>query len=56
MPERSSWRLAQFDIRLIKTAARIVEIKTRIKIHLPGSAADQPIRHLAPGRLPRLLT
>ena len=56
MPKRSSWRVAQFDIRLIKTAARIVEIKTRIKIHLPGSAADQPIRHLALGRLPRLLT
>jgi hypothetical protein len=59
MPKRSSWRVAQFDtlrLRLIKTAARIVEMKTRIKIHLPTSAADPAIWHLALGRLPRLVT
>jgi DDE family transposase len=59
MPRRSSWRVAQLDtlrLRLIKTAARIVEMKTRIKIHLPGSAPDQAIWHLALGRLPRLVT
>lgn len=59
MPKRSSWRRAQFDtlkLRLIKTAARIVEMKTRIKIHLPTSAPDQAVWHLALGRLPRLIT
>ena len=59
MPKRSSWRVAQFDtlrLRLIKTAARIAEMKTRIKIHLPSSAPDQAIWHLALGRLPRLVT
>src|SRR5512134_2277142 len=59
MPKRSSWRVVQFDtlrLRLIKTAARIVEIKTRIKIHLPTSAPDQAIWHLVLRRLPRLVT
>ena len=59
MPKRSSWRVAQFDtlrLRLIKTAARIVEMKTKIKIHLPSSAPDQAIWHLVLGRLPRLVT
>ena len=58
MPKRSSWRVAQFDtlrLRLIKTAARIVEMKTKIKIHLPTSAPDQAVWHLALGRLPRLI-
>ena len=58
MPKRSSWRVAQFDtlrLRLIKTAARIVEMKTRIKIHLPTSAPDQAVWHLVLGRLPRLI-
>jgi Transposase DDE domain group 1 len=59
MPKASSWRVAQFDtlrLRLIKTAARIVEMKTKIKVHLPSSASDQAIWHLALGRLPRLVT
>lgn len=59
MPKRSSWRVAQFDslrLRLIKTAARIVEMKTRIKIHLPTGAPDQAVWHLALGRLPRLIS
>jgi Transposase DDE domain group 1 len=59
MPKRSSWRVAQFDtlrLRLIKTAARIVEMKTKIKINLPTSTPDQAIWHLALGRLPRLVT
>jgi hypothetical protein len=58
MPRRSPWRVAQFDtlrLRLIKTAARIVEMKTRIKIHLPTSAPDQAVWHLVLGRLPRLI-
>lgn len=58
MPKRSSWRVAQFDtlrLRLIKTAARIVEMKSRINIHLPTSAPDQAVWHLALDRLPRLI-
>lgn len=59
MPKRSSWRVMQFDtlrLRLIKLAARVVELKKQIKIHLPSSAPDQAIFHLALARLPRLLT
>ena len=58
MPRRSSWRVAQFDTlrgRLIKTATRVVEMKSKIKIHLPTSAPDQAVWHLALGRLPRLI-
>jgi hypothetical protein len=59
MPRRSSWRVAQFDtlrLRLIKIAARIIEMKTQVKIHLPTSAPDQSIVRLVLGRLPRLVT
>jgi Transposase DDE domain group 1 len=58
MPKRSAWRVMQFDtlrLRLIKIAARVVELKTQIKIHLPSSAPDQPIFHLALDRLSRLI-
>src|SRR6516165_5655321 len=36
----------QFDtlrLRLVKIAARVVELKTQLKIHLPSSAPDQAI-------------
>ena len=59
MPKRSSWRVMQFDtlrLRLIKLAARIVEFKKQIKIHLPSSTPDQAIFHFVLARLPRLLT
>jgi len=39
-PKRSFWRLAQFDtfrIGLIKVAARVVELATRIKVSLPSA-------------------
>ncbi len=58
MPKRSAWRVMQFDtlrLRLIKLAARVVELKRQIKIHLPSSAPDQAIFHLALACLPRLL-
>ncbi len=58
MPKHSSWRVAQFDtlrLRLIKIAARIVEMKTKIKVHLPTSTPDRAVWHLALGRLPRLI-
>jgi len=44
MPKRSAWRVMQFDslrLRLVKLAARVVELKTQLKIHLPSSAPDQ---------------
>jgi hypothetical protein len=59
MPRRSMWRAAQFDtlrLRLIKVAARIVEMKTMIRVHLPTSCPAQDILHLVLGRIPRLVT
>jgi hypothetical protein len=59
MPRRSLWRVMQFDtlrLRLIKLAARIVELKTQRKIHLPSSAPDQAIFAMLLSRLPRLVT
>ena len=58
MPRRSPWRIMQFDtlrLRLIKIAARIVELKTQIKIHLPSSVPDQAIFRLALDRVHRLI-
>jgi hypothetical protein len=58
MPKRSTWRVMQFDtlrLRLVKIAARVVELKTQLKIHLPSSAPDQAIFAMLLGRLPRLL-
>ena len=59
MPRRSMWRVAQFDtlrLRLIKIAARVVEMKTMIRIHLPTSCPGQQILRFALGRIPRLVT
>jgi len=59
MPKRSLWRVAQFDtlrLKLIKIAARIVELKTMIKIHLPTSCPVQTIMPIALGRIHRLAT
>ena len=58
MPARSRWRVMQFDTlrrRLVKLAARVVELKTQIQIHLPSSAPDQPIFAMLLDRLPRLV-
>jgi hypothetical protein len=49
----------QFDslrLRLIKIAARVVELKTQLKIHLPSSAPNQVTFALLLNRLPRLVT
>jgi hypothetical protein len=59
MPKRSMWRIAQFDtlrLRLIKVAARVVEMKTTIRIHLPTSCPAQDILRLVLGHIPRLVT
>ena len=59
MPKRSPWRVAQFDtlrLRLIKIAARVVELKTQIRLHLPTACPDQAILRAVLGRIPRLVT
>ena len=59
MPPRSTWRVMQFDtlrLRLLKLAARVVELKKQVKIHLPSSAPDQAIFAMLLDRLPRLIT
>ena len=59
MPKRSIWRVAQFDtlrLRLIKIAARVVEMKTMICVHLPTSCPAEEILCYALGRIPRLVT
>jgi len=59
MPRRSMWRVAQFDtlrLRLIKIAARVVEMKTTIRIHLPSSCPVQDILRFTLERIPRLVT
>jgi hypothetical protein len=59
MPKRSACRVMQFDtlrLRLIKIAARVVELKTQLKIHLPSSAPDQAIFAMLLDRLPHLVT
>jgi hypothetical protein len=59
MPRRSMWRVAQFDtlrLRLIKVAARVIEMKTIIRVHLPTSCPAQDILRLVLGRIPRLVT
>jgi hypothetical protein len=52
------WRVAQFDtlrLRLVKIAARVVEMKTMIRVHLPTSCPGQRILRYALGRIPRLV-
>lgn len=58
MAKRSRRRTVQFDtvrLRLVKIAARIVEMKTEIRVHLPTGTPDQAIIHPALGRLLRLI-
>src|SRR5215212_1208718 len=59
MPKRSSWRVAQFDtlrLRLIKIAARVVELKTQVRLHLPTAYPHQAHLRAVFGRIPRLVT
>ena len=58
MPKGSMWRVAQFDtlrLRLIKIGARVVEMKTTIRVHLPTSSPAQEILRFALERIPRLV-
>ena len=57
MPKRSRFAVAQFDtlrLRLIKIAARVVELKTQIRLHLPTSCPEQALLRILLGRIPRL--
>jgi hypothetical protein len=59
MPKRSTWRVAQFDtlrLRLVKLAARVVELKTRVVLHLPSACPYRAVLRLALGRMPRLVS
>jgi hypothetical protein len=59
MPKKSMWRVAQFDtlrLRFVKIAARAVEMKTMIRVHLPTSCPGQQMLRYALGRIPRLVT
>jgi hypothetical protein len=59
MPKRSVWRVAQFDtlrLHLIKVAARVDEMKTMIRVHLPTSCPAQDILRFLLERIPRLVT
>ena len=59
MPRRSAWRVMQFDtlrLRLVKIAARVVEMKTKIVLHLPSSCPAQPILDFVLPRTTRLVT
>lgn len=59
MPKRSMWRAAQFDtlrLRLVKIAARVVEMKTMIRVHLPTACPGQEVLRFALAQIPRLVT
>ena len=59
MPKRFLWRVARFDtlrLRLVKIAARVVEMKTRIRLHMPTAYPYQAIPRTVLGRLPRPAT
>ncbi|MER9178128.1 IS1380 family transposase, partial [Mesorhizobium sp. M0955] len=58
MPRRSSFAVAQFDtLRLrLKIAARVVEMKSQIRLHLPTSCPDQRILRMVLDRIPQLAT
>jgi Transposase DDE domain group 1 len=59
MPKRSAWRVLQFDtlrLKLIKIAARVEEMKTQVRLHLPSAYPFQAILRTVLVRLPRPVT
>jgi hypothetical protein len=57
LPKRSPWRTAQVGtvrLRLIKIAARVDELKKRVRVRLPTACPDQPILRVCVERLTRL--
>ena len=58
-PKRSMWRVAQFDtprLRMVKIAARLVEMKTMIRVHLPTACPGQAPLRFVRAQIPRLVT
>jgi len=58
MPKRSPWRSIQFDtlrLRLLKLAAQVVSLKTRVMLRLPSASPYQAVMRLALERMPRLV-
>jgi hypothetical protein len=43
-------------LRLVKIAARVLEMKTMIRVHLPTSCPGQEILRFALAHIPRLAT
>jgi hypothetical protein len=59
MPKRSTWRAARFDtlrLRLLKLAAQVVTLKTRVMLHLSSACPYQSVLRLALGRMARLIS
>jgi len=59
LPRRSRFAVAQFDtlrLRVIKIAARVMEMKTQIRVSLPSSCPDEPLMRLLLQKIPRLVT
>ena len=59
MPKRSTWRVAQFDtlrLRLLKLAAQVVTLKTRVMLHPSSACPYQSVLRLALGRMARLIS
>jgi hypothetical protein len=59
MPKRSAWRTAQFDtirLRLLKLAAQVITLKTRVMLRLPSACPYQAVLRLVFERIPRLVT
>jgi len=54
LPQQSQWRRAQFDtlrLRLIKIAGRVIELKTRVALHLPTACPAAGLLRLVLQRL-----
>ncbi len=43
-------------LRLVKLAARVIELKTRVLLHLPSACPYQSVLRFAAGRMPRLIS
>jgi hypothetical protein len=57
LPKLSPWRRARFDtlrLRLVKIAARVVESKSRVTLHLPSACPAAPLIRLVLRSLPRM--
>ena len=59
LPRQSRFAVAQFDtlrLHVIKIAARVVEMKTQIRVSLPSACPNEALLRLLLQRIPRLVT